>query len=171
MTNLFKNEGKQFSEKNRAIVTEQILRALNYMHMNNLVHRDIKSENVVYSDVTNSEGKLTDFSKLEVKLIDFGFSQISMKGQSKLKEFVGTPYFIAPEIINEDPYGSKCDIWSLGVLVYQSISGDFPFNGRNRNELFKRIVSGNFSFKSNIWCLVSAECRSFIRACLTLDQA
>lgn len=111
-----------------------MLRALNYMHLNHLVHRDIKADNVVYSSSPENEntaknGGPIDISKLEVKLIDFGFSRISVFGESKLRDFVGTPYYIAPEIINNKPYGFKCDIWSLGVLVYQLISGSFPFTG------------------------------------------
>lgn len=69
------------------------------MHQSNLVHRDIKSENVVYSDVHHDGGRVRDLSEIVVKLIDFGFSQISVEGQSKLVDFVGTPFYIAPEIV------------------------------------------------------------------------
>jgi len=66
------------------------------MHTNNLVHRDLKSENVVYS----ADKHLADnFETLELKLIDFGFAKISVQGESKLQDFVGTPYYIAPEIV------------------------------------------------------------------------
>lgn len=74
-----------------------------------------------------------------------------MLGEEKLKEFLGTPYYIAPEIIKSKRYGSKCDIWSLGVLVFQLISGEFPFNGKTKTELFRNICSGRFTFKSKIW--------------------
>lgn len=63
-----------FNEKLRVVIVEQMLRALNYMHTNNVVHRDIKSDNVVYSHSVASEGTEIDLSKLELKLIDFGFS-------------------------------------------------------------------------------------------------
>lgn len=136
------------------------------MHTNNLVHRDIKSENVVYSDSGKGE---QDFSKLEVKLVDFGFSRISINGTASMVEFVGTPYYIAPEIVNQEAYGSKCDIWSLGVLVYEIIAGEYPFQGRSRNELFKRITLGRFQFKHAIWDNVTPEARSFINMCLTIE--
>ena len=112
------------------------------MHRNNLVHRDIKSENVVYSE-TNT-GSKRDFSKLQVKLVDFGFSRKSEHGSAELVEFVGTPYYIAPEIVNSEEYGNKCDIWSLGVLVYEILSGEHPFTGKTRAELFRKITSGRF---------------------------
>ena len=78
-------------------------------------------------------------------------TEITFKEAEKLKEFLGTPYYIAPEIIKSQRYGSKCDIWSLGVLVFQLISGEFPFNGKTKTELFRNICSGRFTFKSKIW--------------------
>ncbi len=73
VTNLIKSERGTFSERVRLVVIEQMVRALHYMHSNNLVHRDIKSENVVYSATKED----VDLSKLELKLIDFGFSHVS----------------------------------------------------------------------------------------------
>lgn len=134
------------------------------MHTNNLVHRDIKSDNVVYS-----ADKAGDLNNLELKLIDFGFSKMSMQGSKNLVDMVGTPYYIAPEIIEQMPYDSKCDIWSLGVLVYQILCGEMPFNGRSRAELFKKITSGRYSFKSKMWDYVSQDARGFIRDCLTVN--
>jgi serine/threonine protein kinase len=87
-----------------------------------------------------------------------------------LSEFVGTPYYLAPEIINEEPYSNECDIWSLGVVAYFIISGEYPFNGTKRRELFKNICSGNVTFKSPIWTQVTGNCKDFIKDCLTVDQ-
>lgn len=146
MTHLIKNENGAFNEKLRIKIVSQILLALNYMHKNNLVHRDIKSDNVVYSASADA-----DKDKLEIKLIDFGFSLQSKEGETNLKDFVGTPYYIAPEIIKSRKYGSLCDIWSLGVLTFQLISGEFPFNGRTRAELFRNITSCSYSFRARVW--------------------
>ena len=68
------------------------------MHQHNIVHRDIKLENIVYSQM-DSHSTMIDFSKLVLKLIDFGFSKTSVLGKTDLKEFMGTPFFMAPEII------------------------------------------------------------------------
>lgn len=95
------------------------------MHQNKLVHRDLKTENVVYAPSKYG----SDFDSLELKLIDFGFANASV-GNS-LNDFVGTPYFIAPEIINREKYGSGVDIWSLGVMAYLLIDGDYPFEAQN----------------------------------------
>lgn len=93
-----------------------------------------------------------------------------MNAKNDLKEFVGTPYYIAPEIILEQPYGSGCDIWSLGVLTYYIIDGEFPFLGKNRPELFGKITSGKpLAFKSSNWKYVGEHCKDFVMKCLTLD--
>lgn len=93
--------------------------------MNNLCHRDLKTDNVVYSPSKCKD----DFSALQLKLIDFGFAKGTKQDKKDLDDFVGTPYYIAPEIINNDKYGAKVDIWSLGVLTYFIICGEFPFAG------------------------------------------
>ena len=116
LTKLFENE-KCFVEGNRALVVEQILKALNYLHQNNLCHRDLKPDNVIF---TNKPP--IDFKKLDIKLIDFGFAKATL-AKDDLTDFVGTPFYIAPEIINKKKYGSKCDIWSLGVMTYLLLCG------------------------------------------------
>lgn len=94
------------------------------MHTNKLVHRDLKTENVVYAPSKNGD----DFDNLELKLIDFGFANANNKND--LTDFVGTPYYVAPEVINREKYGSGCDIWSLGILAYHLICGVYPYNAR-----------------------------------------
>eukprot|EP00347_Sterkiella_histriomuscorum_P023324 403335085 len=164
ISTLFKKE-VNFNEQHRAIVIEQVLRALNYMHTNKLVHRDLKTENVVYAPNKNDGG---DFDSLEVKLIDFGFANAN---NNKLTEFVGTPYYVAPEIINREKYGSACDIWSLGVMTYLLIDGNYPFNASNQEELFAKITSKQApSYSGAAWAVVSEPCKQFVQACLTFDQ-
>ena len=136
------------------------------MHTNDLVHRDLKTDNVVYSPSQNAN----DFNSLQLKLIDFGFAQKSQKGERDLSDFVGTPYYIAPEIVKEEEYGSACDIWSLGVLAYFSIAGEFPFLATTRKDLFDKIKKGTFYFSSNVWKGVSENCKDFIKKCLTVSQ-
>lgn len=57
----------------------------------------------------------------------------------ELDDFVGTPYYMPPEIVNNEKYGSQCDIWSLGVLTYFIIEGQYPFTASKRKELFRKI--------------------------------
>lgn len=106
------------------------------------MHRDLKPDNVVYAPP--AEGKQVDFDNLCLKVIDFGFSKITNNEQ--MKDIVGTPYYMAPEIIRDKSYSYEVDIWALGVLTYYIIEKDFPFDGKNKSQLDKRILEGKAPF-------------------------
>jgi serine/threonine protein kinase len=101
-----------YSESKRQTVVKQILLALSYLETEQIVHRDLKPDNIVYCEGSDN---------VCVKLIDFGFAKNSIN--KNLDDVVGTPYFIAPEIINKQKYGTSVDIWSLGVLTYLICTG------------------------------------------------
>lgn len=93
---------------------EKLFKGINHCHAVGVVHRDIKPENIMIG----RDG--------ELKFIDFGLSKkFSGKG-NLMKTVVGTPFYMAPEVI-DGPYNHKCDIWSLGVLMYVILSGYLPF--------------------------------------------
>ena len=130
---------KGISEHKRIIfkkIFKQIFDAMNYLHKNNMAHRDIKLENILMT---------RDY---EIKLIDFGFGMFNP--ENKLQHFFcGTPNYMPPEITNKKPYiGQKADLWSLGVLVYKMYCADFPFKGKNEKELYKAIRKGKFTMAS-----------------------
>ena len=87
------------------------------MRENNIVHCDLKPENIL----------LRKINKSGIKIIDFGTSLVFDENK-KLDEKLGTPYYIAPEVLAKN-YGAKCDIWSCGVITYITLSGIPPFNG------------------------------------------
>lgn len=127
-------------EKEAAIIMKHVLACVNYCHINKIVHRDLKPENILLE--ANSE----NFDDL--KIIDFGTSQyfnpqtLSESGdecdidgpgshsQHGLSQVIGTPFYIAPEVLKKN-YGSKCDIWSCGVIAYMMLSGTPPIGGKN----------------------------------------
>jgi calcium-dependent protein kinase len=82
----------------------------------------------------------------EIKIIDFGTSAKMNSPDDKLTEKIGTPYYIAPEVLKSS-YNHKCDIWSCGVLTYILLSGTPPFNGEEDKEIIKRVKEGKFVFK------------------------
>ena len=111
------NKAGRFDEKKAAQIMHDLLSALNHVHMQGIIHRDIKPENIMF-----------DVDGGTVKFIDFGLA-CQMK-TSCVSELAGTPYYIAPEVIDEN-YGKKADIWSLGVVLYFLMSGKLPFVANN----------------------------------------
>eukprot|EP00586_Coscinodiscus_wailesii_P006518 CAMPEP_0172488964 /NCGR_PEP_ID=MMETSP1066-20121228/18693_1 /TAXON_ID=671091 /ORGANISM="Coscinodiscus wailesii, Strain CCMP2513" /LENGTH=617 /DNA_ID=CAMNT_0013256509 /DNA_START=64 /DNA_END=1917 /DNA_ORIENTATION=+ len=109
----------EMTEEGVAIVLEQVLRAVHYMHKRNICHRDIKLENIMY--MTKDKEGMSN-----IKLIDFGLSNKFQKGQ-KMKAAVGTIYTMAPELISGDGYTEQTDVWSIGVVAFILLSQSYPF--------------------------------------------
>jgi len=105
----------QMTEQQMARVCLQCLEALNYIHCNHRIHRDIKSDNILLS------------STGDVKLADFGFAAQLTKQKQKRNTIVGTPYWMAPELIRGLSYDQKVDIWSLGIMVMEMAEGEPPY--------------------------------------------
>lgn len=124
---------KSFSEVKAAAFMKQILSALVYLHDRKIVHRDMKPENL-----------LLDESATTVKIIDFGTSAKFSSG-NKLTSKVGTPYYIAPEVLAKS-YDEKCDVWSCGVILYILLCGYPPFAGSNDRQILDRVKKGQFAF-------------------------
>ena len=102
-----------------------------------------------------------------MKISDFGSAIINDTGKI-LNDIQGTPYYTAPEVLNRS-YGSKCDIWSLGVITYILLSGMAPFYGKTNDEIIQMIKRGQFKFEGWIWLTISEQCKNFIRTLLTVD--
>jgi len=104
----------------------------------------------------------------QIKIIDFGTSLVFDENK-KLDEKLGTPYYIAPEVLAKN-YGSKCDIWSCGVITYITLSGIPPFNGASDQEIMKKVKSAKVSFADPVWAQVSDQGKDFITQLLTKEQ-
>ena len=103
----------------------------------------------------------------QIKIIDFGTSLV-FDPSKKLDEKLGTPYYIAPEVLNKS-YNEKCDIWSCGVIVYIVLSGQPPFNGASDQEIMKKVRSGKFTFTDACWAAISDNAKDLITKLLTFD--
>ena len=127
---------KKYSENQTKFILLQLLKAIKYLNENNFIHTDIKPENVLISEkfISNNE----EF--FNVKLIDFGSvnSLINFDNQS-------LPYYIAPEVIDRQ-INAKCDIWSIGIIMFRLIFGNVPFKGNTFNEILNNIKNSTIEF-------------------------
>jgi calcium-dependent protein kinase len=122
------------------------------MHANNIVHRDLKPENVLLE-------RNKDYYM--IKLIDFGTAYMRAPGEEYLRDRIGTPYYIAPEVLSTK-YDEKCDLWSLGVICFQLLSGFKPFEGKTDQDVFKEIKRAMPKYTDDKgWEGISDEAREF----------
>jgi len=149
-------QNQMFNESDACQIMDKLFRAVNHCHANGVVHRDIKPENIMIG----SDG--------ELKLIDFGLSKQSKNKAQALNTIAGTPYYMAPEVL-DGRYDYKCDIWSLGVLLYILVSGYLPFQGETRNEVFRKICNADYHFNHKEFKKVSDECKDLISHLLLVD--
>jgi len=150
---------RYFSEADAAFIMRQLLAAISYCHSKNVVHRDLKPENILIDSV---EG-----NKVTVKIIDFGTALIVPQDRVISKK-VGSIYYVAPEILKGN-YTSKCDIWSLGVIMYILLVGRPPFNGSSNSSIMSAILTGVFEFPSPLADNISADAKGLIRKMLTYN--
>lgn len=152
------------SEKDTAKIAIQIARALEYLHQFGIVHRDLKPENIMI------KGKLPHESLESLKIMDFGLSKI-LGPNEKVNDGYGTLTYVAPEVLTRKPYNNQVDIWSLGVIVYYTLSGSFPFDDQSNDEevIAKKTVFQDLQFYHKSWANRSAAVRDFIQKTMTKD--
>ena len=153
---IIEQPSNMFSEDQAAQYMRQLFQAINHCHAQEIVHRDIKPDNIMIN------------ANNTVRLIDFGLSKESIN-QQRLKTIAGTPYYMAPEVINGS-HGKKADLWSLGVVLYTMVSGYLPFQGQIF-EVFRKIREGDFHFDHPEFRMISEECKDLIRNLLKVEYS
>nr|XP_060511116.1 calcium/calmodulin-dependent protein kinase type 1B [Panthera onca] len=123
-----------------------------------LVHRDLKPENLLYA---------TPFEDSKIMVSDFGLSKIQTG--NVLGTACGTPGYVAPELLEQKPYGKAVDVWALGVISYILLCGYPPFYDESDPELFSQILRASYEFDSPFWDDISESAKDFIRHLLERD--
>jgi len=149
-----------FNEVYAAQLMTQMISSIKHLHENNIVHRDLKPENFLMADTTANS---------EVKLIDFGLSKRNLGGSDMMSTVVGTPYYVAPEVLKGN-YGKECDIWSLGVIMYVFLCGYPPFEGDNNTAIFKNIMGAKLAFDPKEWKNISDDAKDLLNNMLERDS-
>lgn len=148
---------KRLTEEQARPILRGILKAISYLHSLNIVHRDIKPENILMHR--------PDFPKVT----DFGLATFRNEAKN-IHSVVGTPSYVAPEVIRNVPYGPPADIWSCGVLLYFMVAGERPFTGDTREDIKRAVLEGDLRFPSQIFAPDSLEIKQLINSMLNYDQ-
>ncbi|CAD8136584.1 unnamed protein product [Paramecium pentaurelia] len=150
---IVKNE--KLDEIEACRIFQELISGIEYIHKLNIVHRDLKPENL-----------LLDHQN-QIKIVDFGLSNTYKQGEL-LKTACGSPCYAAPEMIAGHRYQSiLVDIWSCGVILFATICGQLPFEDKNTSDLYKKILSGQYTIPSH----VSQDGQSFLKGILNTDPS
>jgi len=147
-------ESGPFPEKTARFWAAEITLALDHLHINGIIHRDLKLENILLDE----EG--------HVALTDFGLSMDRHDGVRMAHTICGSPVYLAPELIERQPYTFTVDWWALGVVLFEIMSGQVPFPSHNRHRMFEKILHSPVMFHRGVF---SASARSFIGQLLIKD--
>ena len=178
--------GGYLREEEARVVLAKVVKGLALLNKHGCVHRDIKLSNVLLHFNGPVDGKVyTDFDLISmsatekkaflsrvdllktdfrVKLADFGFSKILASSSQRCNLMCGTPYYMSPQIVDNESYSAKTDVWSFGVLFFELISGTVPFKGSNFPQLARNLHLGTYQL--NLKHRPSTECIDVIGRCL-----
>ncbi|KQK01259.1 phosphoenolpyruvate carboxylase kinase 2 [Brachypodium distachyon] len=156
LLSLLSARGGRLPEREAAGLAAQLAAALAACHRRGVAHRDVKPDNLLF----DAAGAL--------KLADFGSAEWFGDGRA-MTGLVGTPYYVAPEVVAGREYGEKVDVWSAGVVLYVMLSGTVPFYGATAPEIFESVLRGNLRFPPRAFASVSPEAKDLMRRMLCKD--
>ena len=165
-------KGSAFPQKIIQYFVKQIVQGLIYIHSKNIIHRDIKLDNILINFPANTKKENRDYTLAQIKIIDFGLSTDSNLATS----LVGSPIYMDPVILEKykkaggiekfKRYDKKADIWSLGAITYEMLTGEVLFNAESLPELISKVKKGDYSLDVKD---LSDEILSFLNCMLQYD--
>jgi len=152
-------KGKLEEEEAREIFV-QLADAVNFCHMNNIIHRDLKLENILFE---STESK-------NIKVVDFGIAGF-YSNQKGSESSAGSLRYMAPEVLNgrNKAANPAIDVWSMGVILHTLLHGSLPFDGKNRKEIIEKIVYGKYQIAPEVKKKLSLECQDLLSRMLIVD--
>nr|XP_014343773.1 PREDICTED: striated muscle preferentially expressed protein kinase isoform X2 [Latimeria chalumnae] len=129
----------------------QILEGVDYLHVNKVLHLDIKPENILMADVTSEQ----------IRICDFGNAQDLTPDEPQYCKY-GTPEFVAPEVVNQTPVSTVTDVWPVGVIAYLCLTGISPFVGDNDKTTLMNIRNYNVAFEESMFADLTREAKGFV---------
>eukprot|EP00039_Didymoeca_costata_P012765 m.185579 g.185579 ORF g.185579 m.185579 type:complete len:636 (+) comp15577_c0_seq2:114-2021(+) len=145
-----------FPENHVRFYASEVVLGLEFLHKNQIIYRDLKLDNVLL----NSKG--------HIMLADFGLAKTGIAPGGTTSTFCGTPDYMAPEILMYEPYGYPVDWWSLGIMMYEMLTGEAPFDGETEQELFSNITDDSVRIRFPRWC--KADTTELLRGLLDRNQ-
>eukprot|EP00535_Pseudo-nitzschia_heimii_P000376 CAMPEP_0197187798 /NCGR_PEP_ID=MMETSP1423-20130617/16585_1 /TAXON_ID=476441 /ORGANISM="Pseudo-nitzschia heimii, Strain UNC1101" /LENGTH=724 /DNA_ID=CAMNT_0042639461 /DNA_START=5 /DNA_END=2179 /DNA_ORIENTATION=+ len=148
---------KNYTESDARDLAKILLEVVDEMHQNGIAHRDIKPQNILlkYENCNSS-----------IKVGDFGFAK-RVHTPKSLTVRCGTPSYIAPEILKNQPYDQSCDMWSVGVVIYVMLCGNTPFRDKSQDKLFERIKLGEYKLDPRLD--ISEEAKRLLRGLMCIN--
>jgi len=162
---LFSFIKNEYNESQLSVLFYQVFSGLVYLHEKKILHRDLKLENIMVSEI--EKDIVTGDEYFWIKIIDFGTAKIFEKNRAE-KAVIGSSYYIAPEVLNQR-YNEKCDTWSIGVILYMTLVGAAPFDGKTDEEIIKRIRIGKYSKNETRFLEHSEEVKDLVSRLLEKD--
>jgi len=150
-----------YSEAEAVDLVKQVLSAIQFMHSHGIAHRDLKPENLLCAGQSREHAEV-------IKIADFGLAKEF--SSSDLKTCVGSPIYVAPEILSGEAYDCAVDLWSIGVITYILLCGFPPFYSENQSKLFDLILDGKLTFPSPEWDIVSPAAKDFVKALIVTQS-
>ncbi|KAI9016722.1 Pkinase-domain-containing protein [Hyaloraphidium curvatum] len=176
-----------FFEDDAQRIVHTLLDAVRHLHENGVVHRDLKPENILIRSPVDALGEGEEppprpagtepppkfLPRRDIVLADFGISKMLDEGHTDvLKTRIGSPGYMAPEVIKGHKYGKAVDMWAIGIITYLLLAGSMPFRDDAMFDEMQNIMLGRYAFEpKEQWENISDEAKDFIRKCLSSNPA